>query len=99
MIRSQLVRRLLRDNPELTREEADAIVRVVFAAMADRLAAGGRVELRDFGIFYTRARERRRARNPRSGAAVEVGHRRMIRFRSGREIHQRINAMINRVFP
>ena len=99
MIRSQLVTRLLRDNPELTREEVDTIVRLVFATMADRLAAGGRVELRDFGVFYTRAHEPRRARNPRNGAAVDVGHRRMIRFRSGREIHQRIKAMINRIFP
>ena len=72
MIRSELLHELHKDNPELRAEEVEQVVDVFFDEIAERLAEGGRVELRGFGAFSTREREARTGRNPRTGETVEV---------------------------
>ncbi|QSB45252.1 integration host factor subunit beta [Tsuneonella flava] len=72
MIRSELLQALAKDNPELRAEEVEQVVDIFFDEIAQRLAEGGRVELRGFGAFSTRERGARKGRNPRTGDAVEV---------------------------
>src|SRR3546814_19719666 len=67
MIRSELVQTLAAENPELGVAEVDRLVSVIFDAITNQLAQGGRVELRGFGAFSTRAREGRVGRNPLTG--------------------------------
>ena len=69
MIRSELLQALARENPGLRMEEIEKVVGVFFDEMAQRLASGGRVELRGFGAFSTRQRDPRKGRNPRTGGA------------------------------
>ena len=59
MIRSELVQALLKDNPSLSQRDVEAIVSTFFDEITQRLAANGRVELRGFGAFPTRARDAR----------------------------------------
>jgi integration host factor subunit beta len=91
MIRSELVTRLHKDNPELRAEEVEQVVEIFFDEIARRLADGGRVELRGFGAFSTREREARTGRNPRTGEAVPVPAKRVPYFKAGKEIRQRLN--------
>ncbi len=51
----------------------------------------GRVELRGFGAFSTRARDARTGRNPRTGELVEVDAKRVPYFKPGKEMRQRLN--------
>jgi len=91
MVRSELVARLARANPHLTRAEADCAVEALLAAIVDALAEGRRVELRGFGAFSVRARDGRIGRNPRSGTAVPVAPKRVVYFRPGKELRLRLN--------
>ena len=91
MIRSELVEALAADNPELRVEEVEQIVDIFFDEIATRLAEGGRVELRGFGTFTTRAREARTGRNPRTGDAVDVPAKRVPYFKPGKEMRERLN--------
>jgi len=91
MIRSELVEALATDNPELRVEEVEQIVDIFFDEIATRLAEGGRVELRGFGTFTTRAREARTGRNPRTGDAVDVPAKRVPYFKPGKEMRERLN--------
>ncbi|OJY61616.1 MAG: integration host factor subunit beta [Sphingobium sp. 66-54] len=91
MIRSELVQKLAALNPGLTLQEVDRIVDIVFDSIGSRLADGGRVELRGFGAFTTRAREGRTGRNPRTGAAVVVPSKRVPHFKPGKEMRNRLN--------
>ena len=52
----------------------------------------GRVELRGFGAFSTRARDARLGRNPRTGTSVDVDAKRVPFFKTGKELHNRLNA-------
>jgi integration host factor subunit beta len=91
MIRSQLVQKVAVLNPDLSVQEVDRIVEIVFDSIGARLAEGGRVELRGFGAFTTRARDGRTGRNPRTGAAVTVPSKRVPHFKPGKEMRQRLN--------
>ena len=92
MIRSELVQRLAQDNPELRMSEIEAITDTFFETIVNQLAQGGRVELRGFGSFSTRARDVRNGRNQRTGDTVTVPAKRVAYFKAGREIRERLNA-------
>jgi integration host factor subunit beta len=92
MIRSQLVQKLAMLHPDLSVQEVDRIVDIVFDSIGGRLADGGRVELRGFGAFTTRSRGGRTGRNPRTGAAVVVPAKRVPHFKPGKEMRVRLNA-------
>ena len=91
MIRSELLQALAKDNPELRQEEVEQVLDIFFDEITERLAEGGRVELRGFGTFSTREREARTGRNPRTGEAVDVPAKRVPYFKPGKEMRERLN--------
>ncbi len=91
MIRSELVQLLAEENPDLSLRDIEAIVGTFFDEISRRLAADGRVELRGFGAFSTRAREARTGRNPRTGETVDVVAKRVPYFKPGKEMRIRLN--------
>ena len=92
MIRSELLQALAKDNPDLRAEEIEQVVDIFFDEITQRLAEGGRVELRGFGTFTTRHRDARTGRNPRTGEAVSVPAKRVPYFKPGKEMRDRLNA-------
>jgi integration host factor subunit beta len=91
MIRSELVGKLQAEHKDLSAREVEAIVDTFFETIVDRLAEGGRVELRGFGAFSTRARDARTGRNPRTGDTVAVDAKRVPYFKPGKEMRARLN--------
>ena len=91
MIRSELVAKLAAENPDLQPQDIERIVACFYEAILSRLADGGRVELRGFGAFSTRARDGRTGRNPRTGAAVAIDAKRVPYFKPGKEMRARLN--------
>lgn len=92
MIRSELIQRLAEENKDLTLMEVERIVELFFSEITEQLAKGGRVELRGFGAFTTRARDARTGRNPRTGEAVSIKAKKVPFFKPGKEIRERLNA-------
>jgi nucleoid DNA-binding protein len=66
--------------------QALAIVQGVFDSIVQTLASGGRIELRNFGVFEVKRRKPRKARNPRTREAVEVPAKLVVAFKPGREM-------------
>ena len=91
MIRSELVQTLAAENPDLPMRDIELLVTTFFDEIMRRLSAGGRVELRGFGAFSTRARDARTGRNPRTGELVDVHAKRVPYFKPGKEMRQRLN--------
>ena len=59
------------------------------------LAKNNRLEFRDFGVFEPRLRAARRARNPKTQQEVGVPTARVVRFKVGRLMKQRVNPPIS----
>jgi integration host factor subunit beta len=72
MIRSELVTRIAEQNPHLFAKDIEAVVDTTLDRIADALAPGDRVELRDFGSFATKELLGRTADNLRTGPVVSV---------------------------
>jgi nucleoid DNA-binding protein len=81
------------DRAGVTYVQALAVIQRVFDAIVDTLVAEGRIELRDFGVFEVKLRPPRRARNPRTGQAVQVDARMVVRFKAGKELADRLAAV------
>lgn len=79
------------ENPDLSAAEIESIVDTFFDEITRRLISDGRVELRGFGAFSTRARDARTGRNPRTGEAVDVQAKRVPYFKPGKEMRARLN--------
>lgn len=91
MIRSELLSVLGKDNPDLRAEDVEQVVDIFFDEISQRLAEGGRVELRGFGAFSTRARDARQGRNPRTSETVQVEAKRVPYFRPGKDMRRVLN--------
>ena len=59
--------------------------------MAERLAGGGRIEIRGFGSFTPRLRRARVGRNPRTGTLVSFPARYAVHFKPGMGLRQRVD--------
>ena len=67
MTRSELVERISRQHPKLTRADVATAVAVILDAITATLAAKDRVEIRDFGCFSVNYRQPRIGQNPKTG--------------------------------
>ncbi len=54
------------------------------------LAAGNRLEFREFGVFEVKTRAARKARNPRTGDRVQVPKKAIVHFKAGRAMKQAV---------
>lgn len=94
MTKSELIQRLaeMYPDPRLYHRDYERVVNKIFEEIAIALARGDRVELRGFGAFSVRERGARIGRNPRTGAAVQVGQKRLPFFKTGKELRDRVNS-------
>ncbi len=94
MTKSELIQRLaeMYPDPRLYHRDYERVVNKIFEEIAAALARGDRVELRGFGAFSVRERGARVGRNPRTGAAVQVGQKRLPFFKTGKELRDRVNS-------
>ena len=84
MTRSELVERIAAKMPNLTLKD----IKKLTSALAD----GDRVEIRGFGAFSVRTRNPRVAINPKNKTRVSVPSKNIVHFKTGKELHDRLNA-------
>jgi integration host factor subunit beta len=75
---------------ELPLKEGELIVDTIFGGIVRSLRQGDKVEIRGFGSFRTRQRQARIARNPMTGARVEVPAKTIPFFKPSRELKEGI---------
>ena len=91
MIRSELVQKIVEDNPALNVADAERIVTTIFDEIISSISSGNRVELRGFGAFSVKKREARTGRNPKTGDAVSVDSKHIPFFKTGKLLRDRLN--------
>jgi integration host factor subunit beta len=91
MNKSDLIDQLA-EQKEIPRATAERIVQELFAAMADALITGDRIEVRGFGSFELREYEGYVGRNPKTGLEVHVKAKKSPFFKVGKELKERVMA-------
>ena len=90
MNKSELVEALANENG-LTYKKSEEIINLIFDAMADTLADGGRIEIRGFGSFVVKDYKSYTGRNPKTGEIIKVRPKRLPFFKVGKELRERVN--------
>jgi len=62
----------------------------VLNGITETLAGGEGIELRNFGIFKIKQRKQRIGRNPRTGEAVPVPPRKVVYFKAGKVLKEKV---------
>jgi len=91
MSKSELVKRILSQNPHLRLGDVERILDVIVDGIVMALADEKRVELRGFGVFSVKRRPSRMGRNPKTGVEVKVASKKVPFFKSGKEVRQILN--------
>lgn len=97
MVRAELIQALAAQHPDVSPGDIEKTVIAFFDNIARRLADGGRVEIRGFGVFTTRARDGRIGRNPRTGETVVVDAKRVPYFKPGKDLRKLIDEASSQV--
>ncbi|MDR3211015.1 MAG: integration host factor subunit beta [Planctomycetota bacterium] len=81
------------DELHLQQTDVKRIVQMTLDGIIDALVSDGRLELRDFGVYQVKTRKPRKARNPRTGVEVMVPARKVVTFKSGKLMTDRVNGI------
>ncbi len=89
MTKKEIVK-LISDKLQLPQTKTKEIVQLTFDAIVDTLVSDGRIELRNFGVFEVKRRKPRKARNPRTGDAVDVEAKNVVTFQPGKIMEEKV---------
>lgn len=73
------------------RVDVKKIVQCLLDEIIEDLAAGNRIEFRDFGVLETKDRAARVAQNPKTMQRVNVPRKRTVKFKVGRLLKQKLD--------
>ena len=76
-----------------TQVTVQAIVQSLFDETLNELVKGNRLEFRDFGVFEVVPRKPRTGRNPKTGQQVSVEAKRVVTFKMGKLLRERVAAI------
>lgn len=87
--KKELVARIAQETGQTKVVTKDILQRFLDEIIVE-LAKGNRLEFREFGVFELKSRPARRAQNPRTLEKVDVPARRVVKFKVGRLMRQRV---------
>ena len=76
----------------LNKREAKELVDIFFEEIRLALEHGQPVKLSGFGNFDLREKRQRPGRNPKTGEEIPITARRMVTFKAGQKLRQRVEA-------
>lgn len=75
----------------LSKKDTGVVVDLILENVSRALCEGDKVELRGFGSFKVKERRSRKARNPRTGAAVDVPAKLVPYFKASNELKELVD--------
>ena len=81
----------LKQEANLTKNEAVVVVDVFFDSIAKALAESNRVEIRGLCSFYVKSYKAYTGRNPKTGEQVQIQPKKLPFFKCGKELRERVD--------
>ena len=91
MNKSDLVKSLLSKNNKYKVSEIETIVDLFFKEIERALSQGKRIEIRGFGSFFTKKRDKRIGINPQNGKNIEIEKKVHPKFKMGKILFKKLN--------
>ncbi|MBQ0715479.1 integration host factor subunit alpha [Paraperlucidibaca wandonensis] len=94
LTKADMVDRLF-DELGLNKREAKELVEQFFEEVSQALVDGQFVKLSGFGNFELRDKRQRPGRNPKTGEEIPISARRVVTFRPGQKLKQRVDEHVH----
>jgi DNA-binding protein HU-beta len=91
LTKRDIARAIHEAEPEISISEAVSFVDAIFTAVKDRLAAGGKVMITNFGTFQVVERAARQGINPATGGGLIIEGHRAVAFRPSPFLQELLN--------
>ena len=76
---------------DLSEKDSQTIISTIIEEITQALQLGDRVEFRGFGVFHTKTREKRLARNPKTGEKILASKKNIPHFKMSKILYEYIN--------
>ena len=92
MSKPEIIRKLKKKNPNINKKNIEKIFDVFFNQIIDSLLNKRSVDIRSLGTFFIKEiKEKKQARNPKTGEIIYVPRRNKVRFRASKRLKELIN--------
>ena len=91
MNKSDLVENLKLKNDTFSEEDLEGSINLILQFISTTLREANRVEIRNFGTFSARKRDKRLSRNPKTGTSVLVEPKNHPYFRASKNLKESLN--------
>ena len=91
MNKSDLLENLKSKKDSFSEEDLDNSINLILQFISCTLGEANRVEIRNFGTFSARKREKRLSRNPKTGTSVLVESKNLPYFRASKNLKESLN--------
>ena len=92
MPKTEIIQKLKKKNPKIAKENLELILKSFFQQITGSLLNKQSVEIRSFGTFFIKEiKEKKQARNPKTGEIIYIPKRNKIRFRASKRLKEIIN--------
>ena len=91
IVKSQLLKQLSKDYPNFLKKDLEKFSTIILDEIKRALKRGDRVELRGYGVFYTKVQKARISRNPKTGEKVNTPAKKTINFKMSIEMFNKLN--------
>ena len=90
MTKKDIALKIAETEPVFKQIDVKRIIQKTLDCIIESLANGNTIELRNFGIFKIKSRRARKGRNPRTGTEVQVPPKKVVVFKPGLIMKQRV---------
>ena len=91
IVKSNLLKQLSKNYPNFLKKDLEKFVDIILSEIKKSLKRGENVELRRFGVFYSRIQKARISRNPKTGEKVNTPKKKTIHFKMAKDLFKKIN--------
>ena len=91
IVKSKILKQLTTNNPKFLKKDLEKFTDIILDEIKQALKRGNRVELRNFGIFFTNIQKQRISRNPKTGEKINTPQKKTIHFKMSKELFKKLN--------
>ena len=92
MSKPKIIKELKIKNPNINRKDLEKIFELFLQEIIDSLLNKKSIEIRSLGTFFIKEiKEKKQARNPKTGENIYIPKRNKIRFRASKRLKELIN--------
>jgi integration host factor subunit beta len=91
IVKSKLLKQLSNNYPNFQKKNLEKFTNIILSEIKKSLRRGDRVELRGFGVFYSKIQKARISRNPKTGEKVNTPEKKTIHFKMSKDLFKKLN--------